>query len=84
MKFKCWEISFCMLLACAGILFCQILPLDGNAQDKAGSGGAGKLLIPHTSWPCGMAEGIPVPEQGVAIFEADLKLDQVYDIGKTP
>jgi hypothetical protein len=31
-----------------------------------------------------MAEGIPVPEGGVPVFEASMKLDQVYDVGKTP
>jgi hypothetical protein len=31
-----------------------------------------------------MAEGIPVPEGGVPVFEASLKLDQVYNVGKTP
>ncbi|MGD0310428.1 MAG: DUF3237 domain-containing protein [Acidobacteriota bacterium] len=31
-----------------------------------------------------MAEGIPVPEHGVLVFEANMKLDQVYEVGKTP
>jgi hypothetical protein len=31
-----------------------------------------------------MAEGIPVPEHGVFVFEANMKLDQVYEVGKTP
>jgi hypothetical protein len=63
--------------------------LEGNAEDgkapaKAGYMGTGKILIPHKSWPCGMPEGIPVPEGGVPVFEANLKLDQAYDVGKTP
>lgn len=45
---------------------------------------AGKVLIPHQSWPCGMPEGIPVPEHGVPVLEADMKLDQVYEVGRTP
>jgi hypothetical protein len=64
--------------------FAQMLPLDGRAQDKAGYRGADKILIPHKSWPCGMAEGIPVPERGVLVFEANLKLGQAYDVGRTP
>ena len=31
-----------------------------------------------------MAAGIPVPERGVLVFEANLKLDQAYEVGKTP
>jgi hypothetical protein len=31
-----------------------------------------------------MPEGIPVPEHGVPVLEADMKLDQVYEVGKTP
>ncbi len=42
-----------------------------------------KILIPHKSWTCGMAEGIPTPESGVLVFEADMKLDKVYNLGKT-
>lgn len=43
-----------------------------------------KLLIPDASWNCGMAEGIPSPESGKLIFEMEMKLDRVADIGKTP
>jgi uncharacterized protein DUF3237 len=43
-----------------------------------------KTLVPHSSWNCGMPEGIPNPESGALIFEAELKLDRVADIGKTP
>jgi len=81
-----------LLMICAGVsglIFCQPRPLDGGtgsgaAPAKTGYSGAGKILIPHASWPCGMAEGIPVPERGVPVFEANLKLDQIYDVGKTP
>ncbi len=71
------------------LICCQLQALDGKMQEgtgrtKAGHGGAGKILIPHKSWPCGIAEGIPVPERGAAVFEANLKLDQVYKLGKTP
>lgn len=42
-----------------------------------------KILIPHKSWTCGMPDGIPKPESGILVMEADLKLDQVYNLGKT-
>ena len=42
-----------------------------------------KILIPHKSWTCGMADGIPKPEKGVLVLEADMKLAQVYNLGKT-
>jgi len=72
-----------MRLVCAVILLCcQLQLLDGKT--KAGYTGADKILIPHKSWPCGMAAGIPVPERGVLVFEASLKLDQAYELGKTP
>jgi hypothetical protein len=31
-----------------------------------------------------MPGGIPVPERGVPVFEATLKVDQAYEVGKTP
>ncbi|HEY4363101.1 MAG TPA: DUF3237 family protein [Bryobacteraceae bacterium] len=43
-----------------------------------------KALIPHSSWDCGMAEGIPNPESGALLFEAQMKLDRLASIGKTP
>lgn len=45
--------------------------------------GAPKVLIPHASWDCGMKDGIPNPESGVLIFETQLKLDLVANVGKT-
>ena len=83
MKCKCWKSSTLIMLVCVCILICcQLQPLD--AWTKTVYGGAGKILVPHKSWPCGMAEGIAVPERGVPVFEASLKLDQAYDVGKTP
>ncbi len=90
MKCGRWNASALLMLVSSGILiFCQTLPLNGRTQQgaertKTGYGGTGKILIPHTSWTCGMAEGIPVPERGVPVLEADLKLDQACDVGKTP
>ncbi|MFO1477596.1 MAG: DUF3237 family protein [Verrucomicrobiota bacterium] len=46
--------------------------------------GSDKVLVPSKAWPCGMPEGIPVPECGVPVLEVNLQLGQVYDLGKTP
>jgi len=42
-----------------------------------------KILIPHKSWTCGMADGIPKPEKGTLVFEANMKLEGIYNLGKT-
>ncbi|KNY27799.1 DUF3237 family protein [Pseudobacteroides cellulosolvens] len=42
-----------------------------------------KILIPHKSWTCGMADGIPKPESGSLVLEANMKLEQIYNLGKT-
>jgi hypothetical protein len=71
------------MLFCAAIpLCCQLHPLEG--QTKTAYEGAEKILIPHKAWPCAMPAGIPVPERGVLVFEADVKLDQAYALGRTP
>lgn len=54
----------------------------GPATGRAST--AGKTLMPHAAWDCGMATGIPVPESGTLLLEAEISLDNVYDIGKTP
>lgn len=85
MQFRRWKMPTRVMLVCAGIFFIfQSLLLDGKTQKEAGYNGTEKTLIPHKSWPCGMAGGIPAPERGVPVFEANLKLDQVYDLGRTP
>ena len=43
-----------------------------------------RVLVPHVSWNCGMADGIPKPENGTLLLEAQIQLDNVYDVGKTP
>jgi len=42
------------------------------------------ILIPHNSWTCGMPDGIPKPESGKLVFEVNMNLDTVYNLGKTP
>ena len=71
-----------LLLCAVGLSSCQSQPRTGHAG--AVYNGAGKILVPNKSWSCGMAEGIPVPERGVPVLVATMKLDQVYDVGKTP
>jgi len=45
---------------------------------------ATRALLPDAAWDCGMPEGIPVPEDGVLLLEAEIRLDNVYDVGRTP
>jgi len=86
MKCKCLKTATLMMLV--GTLIYYQMQLDGKSQERAGQtkayGGAGRILVPHKSWPCGVPEGIPVPERGMPVFEANMKLDQVYEVGKTP
>ncbi|MGA2854558.1 MAG: DUF3237 family protein [Verrucomicrobiota bacterium] len=81
MKYERWMTSLLALFLCVGSLSgCQ----SGAGRSAAAYKGADKMLIPHPSWPCGMAEGIPVPERGVPVLVATMKLEQSYDLGKTP
>jgi|GEM_PF-386254 len=57
---------------------------EGAPQLQGEYAGMDKILIPHKSWPCGMAGGIPKPEQGEPVLVADMKLDQSYELGMTP
>jgi len=43
-----------------------------------------KAIIPNSSWTCGMPDGIPKPEKGILVLEAQMNLEQIYDAGKTP
>ncbi len=61
-------------------LICQAQPAKAPAP---GYQGADKVLVPGKGWPCGMAGGIPVPERGTPVFEATMKLDHIYDVGRT-
>jgi hypothetical protein len=89
MKSACFNASTLMMICVCILICCQLQALDEKTQEgewrtKAGYEGTGKILVPHTSWPCGMADGIPVPELGVPVLEANMKLDQAYEVGKTP
>jgi hypothetical protein len=75
----CWK----LVAVVAGILACQGESSLLQAADGTHAG-AEKILVPGSGWTCGMPGGIPVPEQGTLVFEANLQVDQVYDVGRTP
>ncbi len=81
MKHKSFKLSYLAILVVIGLfILCQACQMP---QGEGKYTGADKMLIPHRSWQCGMAEGIPVPEQGVPVLVADMKLDQTYELGMT-
>jgi hypothetical protein len=85
MKCKRWVVPIILMTACAGVLnIGQSQTMNKAVLKEAGYKSAEKIMIPHKSWSCGMPEGIPVPERGVPVFEAVIKLDQAHDIGPTP
>jgi Protein of unknown function (DUF3237) len=60
------------------------LLLCGPSADQVKAQQASKVLLPHSSWDCGMPEGIAIPESGSLLFEVEVKLDRNLDLGKTP
>lgn len=69
-----------------GLLSLGVGLAAGCSGGPARRGGAtsAATLLPHAAWDCGLPQGIPVPEQGTLVFEAEVKLDAVYDVGRTP
>ena len=55
--------------------------ISGGGPDSAA---AEKVIIPDATWNCGMPAGIPKPENGVLAFEVEMKLDQIFNVGRTP
>ena len=70
--------------AIAGIVG-VVLSVISMAADVTGQGNApvADVIIPHESWSCGLPDGIPRPERGTLVFEAEMKLDRVADLGRT-
>jgi hypothetical protein len=66
------------------VVACSTTPGGVSGAAKPGLATAGKTLLPDANWNCGMAEGIPVPESGTLVLSAEVRLDNVYDVGKTP
>jgi hypothetical protein len=64
-----------------GVLLSALSMADGVAGQ--GNAPVADLIVPHESWSCGLPDGIPRPEVGSLVFEAEMKLDRVADIGRT-
>jgi hypothetical protein len=71
--------------AIAGIvgILVSVASMAAGVSGQA-TGSAADLIVPHESWSCGLPGGIPRPEGGTLVFEAEMKLDRVADIGRTP
>lgn len=54
------------------------------AQPPAQAQSAGRVLVPHAAWDCGMPGGIPHPEDGTLVFRIEIPLDRAAAIGRTP
>ena len=70
------------LAASAALLAAACTATQGSGSTARAS--ATKTLLPDAAWNCGMPEGIPVPEDGVLLLQAEIRLDNVYDVGRTP
>ena len=70
--------------AIAGIVgvILSVISMAVAVAGQANVSGA-DLIVPHESWSCGLPDGIPRPEGGTLVFEAEMKLDRVADIGRT-
>ena len=70
--------------AIAGIvgIFLSVISMSVGVVGQGNAPGA-DLIVPHESWSCGLPDGIPRPEAGTLVFEAEMKLDRVADIGRT-
>ena len=77
-------LTLLVVLCAVSPLYCQSQEASRPAGLAQAGLGADKTLVPGKGWPCGMPDGIPVPERGVPVFEATMQLDQVYDVGRTP
>ena len=57
---------------------------SGSAQPEGGAASTvAQTLIPDPSWTCGMPAGIPPPAMGPVVFQADLTLGEIHDVGQT-
>jgi hypothetical protein len=53
------------------------------ARPATATTAAPRVLVPHESWTCGLAGGIPSPETGTLLFTVVMPLERVADIGRT-
>jgi hypothetical protein len=80
------KLKFAVLLAmpmALGLAACTAVSGGGSAGSQARAT-ATMTLLPDPAWDCGMAAGIPVPESGTLLLEAEIRLDNVYNVGRTP
>jgi hypothetical protein len=75
--------AFLLMLMLLSVLCGSCTSVPKSASHDESAADMEKTLVPHSSWTCGMPDGIPMPESGILVFEAQMKLDQVYDVGKT-
>ena len=70
--------------AIAGIVgvLLSVISMAVGVAGQSNTPGA-DLIVPHESWSCGLPTGIPVPESGTLVFQAEMTLDRVADIGQT-
>ena len=71
------------LRAFAGLVGMILTMIAAAFAAGQGNASAADVIVPHESWPCGLADGIPRPERGTLLFEAEMTLDRVADIGRT-
>lgn len=55
---------------------------NGNNNNNTGTEDP-RPLIPDASWDCKMPGGIPSPEKGELVFEANMTLGNIRDLGQT-
>ena len=60
----------------------SVVTLAAGAAAQGEAPGA-DLIVPHESWSCGLPAGIPRPEAGRLVFEAEMTLDRVASLGRT-
>jgi hypothetical protein len=80
MRFKLQALIGAIALGAAA---CSMMPGAGGGSAKSAVNTAGKTLVTDPTWTYLMSE-IPVPEQGTLVLTAEVALDNVYNVGKTP
>ena len=62
-------------------LFLGAVPIPAAGQGRTPD--AAVVIVPHESWSCGLPGGIPSPEAGTLVFQAEMTLDRVAAVGRT-
>lgn len=55
----------------------------GNGGRAAVGGNNDAILVPDSSWTCGMPDGIPPPTAGTLVFTVTLTVGATHDVGET-